>query len=447
MFIDDRRGAGARRTVGRWLSILASTGLVLAFLVGFLLWWYAGSRLTPVAIPALDQLPVPTATGTEGPDDQAAAGSTGSSITNTLVVVTESPDEGEPTAESILLVQSGRAQPVVLSFPTDLRIQHAGEGFTTLGEVLPNSGPEALIATMQEFSQLDLDHYVSVDLDAASRLADALGGVRVCLDQPFADENLGLDLAAGCTALDASGADSFVRSNVASEEFGAEEFGRTARRLRLLGGAAEEASALRTIGRPLTIKRVVDTLAADVQTDRDLGLGALRSLAATLAGVDQGDVLLRTVPGTLQTVDGDTYVVAAPEQAPALFDALARGAQLDAEVGTRPAGELGPANVQVLVVNGVGIAGLAGDVQSYLEERNFSIVDALNPGDLDPSDGFDTSLERLTIRYTQATAPHAKVLQDHLGDVPVELQQVQGDSLPKDASVVLVVGSSWNDRS
>ena len=427
MFIDDRHGSG--RSLTRWGGRILGVVVVLAAVVTALLWWYAGSRLEPTAVPALQE-------SDEG----------GAAATNVLVVGTDGPPGRDATtggvgAESILLVQLSdeRARPVAVVLPTALRVPPTEGGAQRLGDVFAESGPDALVGAVQDFTGVGIDDYVGVDLDGAARVAAATGGVEMCPDEPVRDEATGLDLEAGCQELAGDEAVAWVRS-------GRDALVQVRRSLQFIGRAAAQAGATSRKLNPLATKRLVDAVAATTMTDRDLGLTSLYGMADALAGTDTDDLDLRTVPGTIQSVDGESYVVAAPERAPGLFDALAEGRALDADVGTEPADELGAQDVEVLVVNGVGINGLAGQVQTYLEERGFPVVDAVNPQDLDPEAAFDTTLERLTIRHTEATLPHAQFLRDHLGDLPMDLEQVEEGQMPEDAAVVLVVGSAWQDR-
>ena len=428
MFIDDRRSSG--RSLTRWVGLVLGVLALLAAVLGLLLWWYAGSRLDPVEVAALDE---------------DVDGATAADATNVLVVGTDGPpgrdaSEGGAVAETILLVQlsEDRARPMAVAIPTALRLPPSEDGAGRIGDVFTESGPDALVRSLQDFTGIDVDHYVGVDMGGASRLADAVDGVEVCPDQAVQDGDDGLDLSAGCQQLRGDEAEAWVGS-------GDDTFQQLRRSMEFVGGAAGRVG-LTDMVNPLATKRLVDAVRATVVTDRDLGLTSLYGLAESLTGLDPEDVDLRTVPGTIQAIDGERYVVAAPEQAPQMFDALATGRELDADVGTQAAEELGPDDVDVLIVNGVGINGLAGDVQSYLEERGFPVVDAVNPSDLDPEAGFDTTLQRLTIRHTPGTLPHAQVLRDHLGDVPLDLEEVADGELPQDADVVLEVGAAWNDR-
>lgn len=441
MYIGDR-GRSKRRGPVQWLGIAFVVLVAAAVLVVALLWWYAGRQLQSIELAALG------GTGTQAPTD--------ADTTDVLVVIGDGlhgPDEAQRTApqtvSQVVHVQLSeqRVGPVAVAFPMDLRVTMPGQGPALLGDVLEQGGPDALLTAMQDFTGVPIDHYVAVDLAGVSRITDTLGGIEVCLDEPFRDAGRGLDLSAGCHDLDGRRADAFVRSDAPSDEFGGDEFGQIARRAAWLQAAAARASAPATLANPFTLRQLLRAVGDTIVTDHPAGLLRFQRTSAEIAASADTTLITRTVPGTLQTVDGQTLIIAAPEQAPALFDLLRQGAPLDAELGTEPANVLGPRNVSVLVVNGVGIAGLAGDMREFLEVRDFPVVDAVNPQDLDPQDGWDTDLVRLTIRHTEETLPHAQVLRDHLGDVPVDLELIDEGDLPPDTSVVLVVGSAWAERA
>lgn len=441
MYIGDR-GRSTRRGTAQWIGIAFAVLVAVAVLIVALLWWYAGRQLQPIELAALG------GTGTQAPTD--------ANTTDVLVVIGDglnrTDDARDPAPQLVSQVvhvqlSDQRVGPVAVSFPMDLRVTMPGQGPMLLGDVLAQGGPDALLTAMQDFTGITLDHYMAIDLAGVGRITDTLGGVEVCLDEAFRDAGRGLDMPAGCHDLDGRRADAFVRSDAPSEEFGDDAFGQVARQAAWLQAAAERASAPATLANPLTLRQVLRVVGDTIVTDHPGGLLRFQRTASEIAASADATLLTRTVPGTLQTVDGQSMIIAAPEQAPALFELLRQGAPLDAELGTEPANVLGPRNVNVLVVNGVGIAGLAGDMRDFLEVRDFPVVDAVNPQDLDPNDEWDTDLVRLTIRHTEDTLPHAQVLRDHLGDVPVDLELVDAGDLPPDASVVLVVGSSWAERA
>ena len=433
---------------------------LLGVLVAGGLWVYANAQLDEIDVPALEE---DAATGSasgdgEGEGEVAAAGEIADTL-NVLVVGNDTreglseeqlqqlgtTDEGTALTDTIMLVQISpeREQAVVVAFPRDLRVMW-DEGTTKINAIHPMGGPDALVGAVQDLTGVDLDHYVEIDMKGFLDLADALGGVEVCLDEPLVDEYAGVNLPAGCQTLDSTEALGFVRARkTASEQFGAADFGRIAKQQYYLQQATEKATQLGTLVNPLKVKNLIDAVASAITTDRALGLTDMYRIANTLKGVNADDVIMRTVPSYWDP--DEQMVIMEPEPAETLFQALREGGDLG-DVGTEAPDELAPADVRVLIVNGVGISGLAGDVQSYLEERDFVVTDAVNPEDVEPGAEFDLGLEGLTIRHTAQDRSRAELLRDHLGDVPVELEEVEAGELPEDVDVLLEVGSAWQQQ-
>ena len=447
-----RRGSG--RTVLRWGALVLGALVILGVLTAGGLWVYANSQLEEIDVPALDS------PAGDGDGDPAAGAGEVQDTLNVLVVgndtregLTEqqlqelgTTDEGTRLTDTIMLVQVSpvRDQAVVVAFPRDLRVQVPGAGDVKINSVVARADgdPSALVEVVQGFTGLDLDHYVEINMAGFLDLADVLGGVEICLDEPLVDQYAGVDLPAGCQTLDSTEALGFVRSRrTTTEQFGGGDFGRIAKQQYYLQEAMDKATELGVLLNPVKVKNLIDAVASAVTTDRALGLLDMYRIANTLKGVNADDVAMRTVPGYWDPASG--FVIHEPGPTTDLFAAMRTGGELG-DTGRAAPDELAPGDVRVLVVNGVGIEGLAGDVQSFLEQRDFDVIDAVNPSDLDPEDDFDTGLERLTIRHTESGLPRAELLLDRLGDLPVDLEQVE--ELPDGADVVLEVGSAWEGR-
>lgn len=449
-----RRSSG--RAAARWAAIVLGVVALVALLVAGALWLYASSQLDEIDVPSLDaEQDEVTAAGevTDTLNVLVVGNDTREGLTEQQLQELGTTDEGTRLTDTIMVVQIApeREKAVVVAFPRDLAVSMAGvpgagdNDYVKINSVMNRGdGPDALVEVVEDFTELDLDHYVEVNMAGFLQLADALGGVEVCLDEALVDEYAGVDLPEGCQTLDSTEALGFVRSRrTTTEQFGAGDFGRIAKQQYYLQQAMNQATQVGTLVNPLRVKNLIDAVASAVTTDRALGLTDMYRIANTLKDVTADDVIMRTVPGTIQTIDGESFVVHEPGPTTDLFAAMREGGDLG-ELGTEAPDELGPDDVRVLIVNGVGTEGLAGDVQTYLEDRGFTVTDAVNPFDLDPDAEFDTALERLTIQHTADGTARAELLLDHLGDVPVDLEEVEPDAMPDGADVVLVVGSGWD---
>jgi LCP family protein required for cell wall assembly len=126
---------------------------------------------------------------------------------NVLVVGTD----GGGYTDSILLVQLGADGSVsVVSLPRDSWVS-AGGKMTRLNQVYPTSGVDILLTTVRDLTGVQVDHYVVVDMTAVADLANAVGGLPVCLREATSDERSGADFPAGRQVLNGEAVLSFIR--------------------------------------------------------------------------------------------------------------------------------------------------------------------------------------------------------------------------------------------
>lgn len=403
----------------RWTSYV-KVALVLVVLLAVAavltvggLWVYANQQLEGRPVIAL----------AESPPADPAAGSTGSTssdpapTTDTLVVVVSDGGQAQRTAfVGIVQTGPGRQQPVLLGLPADLVVEAPEAGSTRLGEVALDDGADGLVRTVQGYTGIDLDHYVLLESSLLPALTQAAGGVQLCdaqRCQPLSVEQVA-DRAAGIPA-DATGVGAWIeqqRGLVAAVAAGVE---RPTTRLN-----------------PLALKDVVDAVAGHVTSDVELGAFELNRLMTSAGRTPPLDI--RQVPGT---VDPETGAVRArPEDASTLFQALRDGAELPAELGRTGPRQLEPQEVTVLVLNGVGTAGLASDVADVLSQSGFEVAAT------DNADGFDHDRTRIA-HGPDAELAAKLVARSFEGARLVALEEApEHDGTAVD--VVVTVGADWS---
>lgn len=410
-------------------------GLVAVTALGGVgLWWYANGQMQRISPDALD-------TGSAAPD--AVPGTL-----NVLVVGSDSREGlseqelqalgtesvGGDRTDTIMLVQvsPARERAVILSFPRDLLVRIPGDGTGKINAVYAEGGgakggADLLIRTVQDYTGIDVDHYVEVRLAGFLRLAEVLGGVEVCLDEPLADRYAGVDLPAGCQQIGAVEAAGFVRARHATtEQWGVGDFGRISRQQYFIKQSMREVVSAGTLLNPLRLKRLVDVVAANVVTDDGLGVGQMVRLARALRGLRPEEVETRMVPSYAE----GGYVHAHPERAESLFQALREGRPLP-QVGLTPPRELTPEDVSVRVLNGVGREGLAAEVADFLRERGFVIAEVGN------AESFDR--ETTEVSHGPDGRDRAELVASFIPGAEV----TSVPEAPEGADVVVTVGADW----
>lgn len=434
------RFARKRRTSPwhRRVLVTAAGLALLALAVTLGLWRYANARIDRIDLPSLDQPPGGSDSAVEGTLNVLLVGNDsreGLTYEELELLGTEAVDGKRTDTIMILQMSPARERAVMLSFPRDLRVAIPGFGTGKINGVYSHGGPDLLVQTIQAHTGIDLDHFVEVDLAGFLRLADAVGGVEVCLDEPIDDvasdgqNYTGLDLPAGCQVLDKIAAARFVRArHSSSEQFGDDDFGRIARQQYFIKRAMQKVTSAGTLLNPFKVKSLVDVVASTVRTDRDLGATTMLRLANGLKGITADDLELRMVP----SYAGPSFVYEYPEQAEALYQALRLGTGLP-PVGTTLPEELGADDVRVEIQNGAGIDGLASAVETRLRTSGYDVVAV---GNADSFEHTSTILE-----YAPDRRQHAELLSEAFPGA--ELREV--DDLPDGIDVRVIVGTDQAD--
>lgn len=376
-----------RRRVVRALFVLGALLIALMVVFASAGWVYANRRFEPTVIGGLA---TPTASGP----------------TNVLVLHTE--EAGSPDLLAATVVQGGgsRTTPVGLHLPLDLEMTSPDSSPGPLRQLYGRGGHDAVVAAVTDYTGLPIHHLVHLRLAGLERLA-------------LAAEPTGCpDGACVATSLDGLRTDRELTADELHEH------------LDVLGIVGRSLGDPWLIASPLKTKRVLDAVPDALATDVELGPRSAMRWAEVLATFDASVFDVRTVPGYHDPATGVTR--AHPEQAETLFQALRDGTALPASVGTKDPREdlLVPERVRVLVLNGVGTAGLAAAVAEDLTRATFDVVGA------DNAETFDDSLEVTQVHYRPGSLHLAELVARHLEGVSL----VERASVPSHVDVVVLVG-------
>lgn len=384
----------------------------------------AGVESTPVGDPANWLLVGSDSREGIDPDDPNAGIFVGEEVsgkrTDTIMVA-----RVNPQAQTIDL----------LSVPRDLWVPIAGTGQNGRINSAFNGegGEERLVATVEEFLDIEINNYAEVNFVGFQAVIDALGGVPMWFDQPVRDDGSGLDIqVAGCHTLDGFQALAFARSRKlqfqqpdgswSSDPTG--DLGRTARQQYLLSRLADTASSNLNVTDISTIDRILQAGGENLVLDNGAGARDLLNLAQIFAQVGSGGITRHALPVSGFRTSGGASVLALDEA----------GAQptLDVFRVTIPPPEIAETvtrgSFTVDVFNGAGIAGIAGSTADSLTAAGFLV------GEVGNAEAIATT----TIRYPQAQSQAAGTLAAALA-VPVSFEA--DDSL---TTVQLVIGPEFS---
>jgi LCP family protein required for cell wall assembly len=424
----DRRGQRGRRTWRERLLLGFSGGLACALLLmaGGLAYVYSKySRLPRVTLGAVL---------TSSEDDDAPQ--------NFLLVGVDSAAnlaEDDPARQGrggvgglrsdtmmILRVEPGAEQASLLSLPRDLWVPLASGGKQRINSAIQNGGPGELVDTIEQYFGIPIHHYVQVDFAGFQELVEVIDGVSLYFPSPARDTRSGLAVeSTGCVTLDGEQALGYVRSRHYERYVDGRwrtdpsgDLGRISRQQDFIIRALHQAVAAGARN-PLTFDRLVDAGLATVTVDDLLTADDIIDLGQAFRSFDPGALDTYSLPTRAGSAGGAAILRLQDEEAQPILDRF-RGTDQ---------GELRPGDVRVLVLNGSGITGQAGQTSAALTAAGFG---AAGTGEAERYD-----VTEPLVRYTAGSEAKADLVARHL-DPSARLELVDGELA---ADVVVITGS------
>lgn len=166
-------------------------------------------------------------------------------------------------------------RPLLVSLPLRTSVMIAGYGRDPLGAAYTRGGSQLLIRTVESIVHVSVDHYVEIGLGGLASLVNAVGGVRICADEPARVRAPGT--SAGCSDLSGNRALDYLRTGDSPRP----RPGPAERRRRLVA-AIEKATSPETALDPMRIIAFVRTAVAVITVDEGNHLYDLVRLALAL---------------------------------------------------------------------------------------------------------------------------------------------------------------------
>ncbi|MDI2125108.1 LCP family protein [Yinghuangia seranimata] len=195
----------------------------------------------------------------------------------------------------VLHIPSDRSAVRAVSLPRDSWVPIPGHGEAKLNAAFSWGGPQLLVATVENLTNIRIDHYVAIDFNGFKSMVDTLGGVEVTLKQASHDPSQNVDFAAGTNKLNGARALQFVRQRHGLPRG---DFDRIVRQQQLLGAIASKVTREGILTHPLRTKDLLDSLTRSMTADKGFSVTDMLGLADSLKGIGDNDLEFRTVPTT-----------------------------------------------------------------------------------------------------------------------------------------------------
>lgn len=309
-------------------------------------------------------------------------------------------------------------------------------------------GANCLLHTLEQTTHIRLNDFIQLDFTGFISVINAVNGVKVCL--PYRVRKTRYDrlkLSAGVHVLKGYQALQYWRLR---EGFGLGSDLQRIQRDQLLMVALVQkvlqSGVLHSFSKTYGI--ISDIVRAHaLTTDTGLDQSKILHIALSLAGASRKNIQFVEVP-TITYTPNPNWVQWDPEQAPALFSAIEHDAKLPKI--TKPKDDkkgksaktvapklLAASKVNVEVLNGSGVNGIAGATATALTSREFHVLGAT--GATTPAGAPDYSYTESVVEYSTASQlAAARTVAAQLADV--EIKQVA--AVPA-GQVDLILGSDF----
>jgi LCP family protein required for cell wall assembly len=285
-----------RRVLTRVLTAVGILGLVLAVVIGGGVWFlterYAGNidRVAGV-FGNLDESarPAPATPATGGGEEPTTFLLVGSDTRETTA---QGEDPGARSDAIMIARFSGdRKHAQLISIPRDSWVDIPGHGMNKINASYAFGGPSLLIQTVEQLTQVRIDHYVAIDFDGIIQVTDDLGGVDVVVAE--ATSNGPYSFQAGVNHLDGDQARWYLGQRYGLPGGDFDRVKRQQQYLRAMFGKLFGANTFKDPGR---LDSALLAVTSAVSVDDTLGNRDLLSLAYAMRNVTPGDVDYFTAP-------------------------------------------------------------------------------------------------------------------------------------------------------
>ena len=208
-------------------------------------------------------------------------------------------------SDTMLLVHISKARDkaVMISIPRDT-FALIPEHTSKTGKLIPavyskiNSsfnwgGAPLLIQTIEEMTELKIDHYIEINFAGFARIVDSIGGVEICTKKNINDPKSHLVLEAGVHTLNGIESLKYVRTR---EFDGMGDLGRMQRQQAFMSAVLRKATSAGVLLNPVTIASFINSALSAVTTDSELKNSDLIALAKQMKSLSTSSVRTLTVP-------------------------------------------------------------------------------------------------------------------------------------------------------
>ncbi|MEY2635127.1 MAG: hypothetical protein RIS75_1067 [Actinomycetota bacterium] len=299
-------------------------------------------------------------------------------------------------------------------------------------EAMQRGGPGCVIKTLEQITQIRIDHFIVVDFKGFKSVVNAVGGVEVCLTEAVNDKKSKLVLPKGLSTIDGETALAFVRARKTLGD--GSDTSRIRRQQDFLASLTRKVTSAGVLLNPIKLTGVLSAVTESLATNKELGsLDGLKNLAFEMQNLRPSNIRFITAPSG---PDPDNqYRVVFTSKAQELWTAIINDKQWPAPPdkgwdGKYLTGQ--PDDIDLELLNATDTAGLAKVKQELFEDLDYKVVNRDNA-----TAAFG---EKTSVWATKKFANKARTVAKALG-----LSEVKLLKKATTAEIVVVIGKDFKD--
>jgi LCP family protein required for cell wall assembly len=300
----------------------------------------------------------------------------------------QNPSLDTSNSDNLLLVHLDptHTHAIVLSIPRDTMVYEPGckarpgIGYGIWGPyqsaiidgAMNIGGPSCAVSTVYDLTGIKLDHFIMFDFNSFRAIVDTIGGVEVCVPPGgYHDPYSHLNLSGGKHLLTYNQALAYVRTRHGVEAEG--DIGGDLPRIMLqqafVSSVIQKVDRQNILSNSVELLKIANTATQALTVDQGLStVSKLLDFARSLTYLRPKNVTFITMP---TVTDLSVYGRLLPQEPEddVIFQMILDGQQWHHRLPTLPYG-----HVRVRVLNGTGIAGLAGRTARQLRNLGFDVI-------------------------------------------------------------------------
>ncbi len=330
---------------------------------------------------------------------------------NILAVGTDTVDsKGRADTIFVLSLSPKTKDTILFSIPRDTRVLIPDRGMDKINHAFAYGDIELLEETIETFMGIPIHYYGVIDFDGFQYIIDAIGGVNINVekDMYYVDKagSLKINLHSGEQVLDGQKALDYVRFRF--DPLG--DLGRIQRQQKLINAVIDKVMNFDIM---VKLPNIVSSLTEYIKTN--MNPNEIISLARILKDIDRENIWVETIQGEPQYIDRVSYLIVEQEKVKTRVQYLIENKQR---------------GLNVEVLNGAKIPGIARSVANKMTELGFNVVN------IDNADSFDYQKTVLII-YSREVK-----IDDYVSQYLGEIDIIRKEQPQSEVDMTIIIGKN-----